>query len=143
MGAARLIHSVIQTERTFKEADRTTTNKIHVVQTLTLMSRMGITTLLATAGGAGGTALGSIIPGVGNLVGGIGGTLTGAGVGMYLNRHLQPHMLNLALDIVGMEEDDLSTSKTNRGLTRSGSRCGGPRCRRGPIEGQQREDGLG
>ena len=107
VGAARLIHSVIQTERTFKEADRTTTNKIHVVQTLTLMSRMGITTLLAAAGGAGGTALGSIIPGVGNLVGGIGGTLTGAGIGMYLNRHLQPHMLGLALDIVGMEEDDL------------------------------------
>ena len=26
---------------------------------------------------------------------------------MYLNRHLQPHMLSLALDIVGMEEDDL------------------------------------
>ena len=107
VGAARLIHSVIQTERTFKEADRTTINKIHVVQTLTLMSRMGITTLLAAAGGAGGTALGSAIPGVGNLIGGIGGTLTGAGVGMYLNRHLQPHMLSLALDIVGMEEDDL------------------------------------
>ena len=107
MGAARLIHSVIHTERTFREADRTTINKIHVVQTLTLMSRMGITILLATAGGAGGTALGSIIPGVGTLVGGIGGTLTGAGVGMYLNRHLQPHMLSLALDMVGMEEDDL------------------------------------
>ena len=107
MGAARLIHSVIQTERTFKEADRTTINKVHVVQTLTLMSRMGITTLLAAAGGAGGTALGSIVPGVGNLIGGVGGTLTGAGIGMHLNRHLQPHMLSLALDIVGMEKDDL------------------------------------
>ena len=107
IGAARLIHSVIQTERTFKEADRTTINKVHVVQTLTLMSRMGITTLLAAAGGTGGTAVGTAVPGVGNLIGGIGGTLTGAGIGMYLNHRLQPHMLSLALDIVGMEEDDL------------------------------------
>ena len=26
---------------------------------------------------------------------------------MYLNRHLQPHMLNLALDITGLTTDDL------------------------------------
>ena len=26
---------------------------------------------------------------------------------MYLNRHLQPHMLNLALNITGLTNDDL------------------------------------
>ena len=26
---------------------------------------------------------------------------------MYLNKHLQPHMLNLALDITGLTNDDL------------------------------------
>ena len=28
-------------------------------------------------------------------------------MGMYLNKHLQPHMLDLALDITGLTHDDL------------------------------------
>ena len=115
MGTVRLIYSVIRTEKDFQAADRTTRNKIQVVQTLTLMSRMGVTTVLAIAGGQGGAALGgiagTIVPGVGNLVGGTAGGLigsvTGAGMGMYLNRHLQPHMLNLALSITGLTDGDL------------------------------------
>ena len=107
IAGARLVHSVLMTEKEFKAADRTTRNKIQVVQSLTLMSRIGITTTLATAGGMGGGALGSAVPGVGNLVGGVGGSLVGAGMGMYLNRHLQPHMLNLALNITGLTNDDL------------------------------------
>ena len=107
IAGARLIHSVLRTEKEFKSVDRTTRNKIQVVQTLTLMSRMGITTVLSAVGGMGGTAAGSVVPFVGNLVGGIVGTVAGAGMGMYLNRHLQPHMLNLALDITGLTSDDL------------------------------------
>ena len=107
IAGARLVYSVIKTEKEFKAVDRTTKNKIQVIQSLTLMSRIGVTTALATAGGMGGGAVGSIVPGVGNLVGGIVGSLGGAGMGMYLNRHLQPHMLNLALNITGMTNDDL------------------------------------
>ncbi len=107
LAAARLIHGAIRTEQRFKAVDRTNRNKVQVVQALTLMSRMGITTVLATAGGMGGTAIGTAVPVIGNLVGGIAGTITGAGLGMYLNRHLQPHMLNLALDITGLTGDDL------------------------------------
>ena len=107
LAGARLVYSVIRTEKEFKAADRTTRNKIQVVQSLTVMSRLGVTTVLATAGGAGGTAMGSIIPGPGNIIGGIVGSLTGAGMGMYLSRHLQPHMLNLALNITGLTNDDL------------------------------------
>ena len=107
IAGVRLVCSVIKTEKEFKAADRTTRNKIQVVQSLTLMSRMGITTVLATVGGMGGGALGSAVPGVGNLVGGLVGSLGGAGMGMYLNRHLQPHMLNLALNITGLTNDDL------------------------------------
>ncbi len=99
IAGARLIYSVIQTEKKFKTVDRTAKNKIQVVQTLTLMSRMGITAVLSAAGGAAG----SIVPGVGNLV----GVAAGAGMGMYLNRHLEPHMLELALDITGLTNDDL------------------------------------
>ena len=104
---ARLIYGALRTEREFKAADRTTRNKIQVVQALTLMSRMGVTTVLATVGGMGGTAAGSAVPFVGNLIGGIVGSVAGAGMGMYLNRHLRPHMLNLALDITGLTNDDL------------------------------------
>ena len=107
LAASRLIYSAVSTEREFKSADRTAKNKIQVVQTLKLMSRMGINTVLATAGSAGGGAAGSVIPGVGNLIGGIAGLIGGVGMGMYLNKHLQPHMLNLALNITGLTDDDL------------------------------------
>ncbi len=107
LAGARLIYSAIQTEKKFKTVDRTTKNKIQVVQTLTLMSRMGITTVLSTVGGMGGGAFGSVVPGVGNLIGGIVGVAAGAGMGMYLNRHLEPHMLKFALDITGLTNDDL------------------------------------
>ena len=107
LAGARLVYGILQTEKQFSAADRTTKNKIQVVQSLTLMSRMGITTVLATVGGMGGTAAGSFIPFVGNLVGGIAGTVAGAGMGMYLNKHLEPRMLDLALDIAGLTNDDL------------------------------------
>ena len=75
--ASRLLMSALKTEKEFKAADRTTKNKIQVVQTLTLMSRMGITTVCAVGGGAAGGAGGSIFPAVGNLtvgaIGAIGG----------------------------------------------------------------------
>ena len=107
IASARLIYSMIRTEQQFKAADRTTKNKIQVVQTLTLMSRMGISTVLAMAGGKGGALAASVVPGVGTAVGGVAGSLTGAGIGVYLNRHLQPRMLDLALDITGLTHDDL------------------------------------
>lgn len=104
---ARLIYNVIKTEKEFSTADRTTKNKMQVVQSLTLMSRFGISTVLSAVGGFGGGAAGTAIPGIGNLIGGIAGTVAGAGMGMYLNKRLQPHMLNLALDITGLTHDDL------------------------------------
>ena len=107
VGGVRLIYGALKTEREFRAADRTTKNRIQVVQTLTLMSRMGVSTVLATAGGVGGASAGSLVPGVGNTVAGIAGMVIGAGTGMYLNKHLQPHMLNLALNITGLTHDDL------------------------------------
>ena len=55
----------------------------------------------------GGAVAGSPLPGIGNAIAGIGGTVVGAGMGMYLNKHLQPHMLKLALDITGLSHDAL------------------------------------
>ena len=115
VAGSRLIYSVVSTERKFKDADRTTKNKIQVVQTLTLMSRMGVSAVLAITGGQAGAAagglIGSVIPGVGNAAGGIGGgiggSIAGAGMGILLNRRLQPQILDLALDITGLTNDDL------------------------------------
>lgn len=107
IGGIRLIYSVMKTEAEFKEAGRTTKNKIQVVQTLTLMARIGIPTLVSAAMGKAGTVAGTVAPGIGNLIGGITGTLSGAAIGMYLNSRLRPHMLRLALGICGLEEDDL------------------------------------
>ena len=107
IGGSRLIYSVLRTEREFSAADRTTRNRFQVVRTLTLMSRMGVSTVLATAGGMGGAAAGGLAPGVGNVAGGFFGTISGAVMGRYLNRRLQPHMLDLALGITGLTHGDL------------------------------------
>ena len=107
IAGARLVYGAVRTEQQFQAVDRTNRNRLQVVQALTTMSRMGVTTVLSTVGGMGGAAAGSFIPGIGNLVGGIAGAVTGAGMAMYLNQHLQPHMLNLALDITGLTNDDL------------------------------------
>lgn len=103
----RLVYSALQNERKFRDQDRTTINKMHVITALTVGSRLGINAALAAAGGAAGTAAGSVIPFAGNLIGGLVGTAAGAGIGMYLNTHLQPYMLDLALDITDMTRDDL------------------------------------
>ena len=107
MGGARLIYGAIQTERMFKDADRTTKNKIQVVQALTLMSRVGVSATMSSLGAAGGTAVGSAVPFFGNLIGGLVGGAAGAGMGMYLNRRLEPHILELGLNITGLDGDDL------------------------------------
>ena len=120
---ARLIANVIKTEKEFKAADRTTKNKIQVIQTLTLLSRMGPKTVLSIIGGKGGAMgggavggiAGTVVPGVGNAIGGlvgvgiggIGGAVVGYKVGSYLSKHLEPHALNIALDITHLTSDDL------------------------------------
>lgn len=128
IAGTRLIYSVISTEREFKDADRTTRNKIQVVQTLTLMSRMGVSAVLAIAGGQAGAVagglLGSAVPGPGNTVGalggGISGSVAGAGAGALLNRRLQPHLLDLALDITNLTRDDLFYYKNKRRIDEIG-----------------------
>ncbi|MCY4188784.1 MAG: hypothetical protein OXD30_09900 [Bryobacterales bacterium] len=107
VAAITLIRGAINTERKFREVDRTSKNKLHVVQALSLMCRFGITAVCAQVGGAFGAAAGTVLPGAGNLAGGIVGIGTGAFAGWQLNRRLQPHMLNLALNITGLGHDDL------------------------------------
>ncbi len=105
--AVSLIRGALNTELHFRDVDRTDKNKIQVIQALTLMSRFGITAFLTWLTGISGTLAGSSVPGIGNLVGGIFGSLLGGVAGWRLNRRLSPHMLNLALDITGLNRGDL------------------------------------
>ena len=102
-----LIYGAIKNEGEFKDADRTTKNKIQVVRTLTLMSRFGVSTVLTTIGMAGGTAAWPVV-----------GTIAGAAGGFWgarkLNKSLQPRLLELALNITGLTSDDLFYFKNKR-----------------------------
>ena len=48
-----------------------------------------------------------MVPLLGNLVGSVAEVISGVAMGSYLNRHLQPYVLDLALDITGLAQDDL------------------------------------
>ena len=103
-----LIYRALKAERRFKEVDRTTKNKLHVVQALVVISRFGINSVLAAVGGTAGSAAGTVLPGPGTLIGAVSGALVAPALaGPYLNRHLQPHMLDLGLSITGLTEEDL------------------------------------
>ena len=125
--AGRLIGTALKSEREFKDADRTTKNRIHVVRTLTMMSRFGITTVLTSAGAAGGSTLGFGLPGA--IVGGTAGWIGS----LPLNKTLRPHLLDLALDITQLTRDDLFYCKNKRRIDdpgrafreRADALCGG------------------
>ena len=107
IGGLRLIMEAIKTEKEFKAADRTTKNKVHVVQTLGLISRAGFPAVFAVGGGTLGATIGSVIPIAGNFFGGIGGALGGGMFGKYVGTRIEPHMLKLGLNITRLTNDDL------------------------------------
>ena len=108
----RLIHTALKSEREFKDADRTDINRIHVVEVLTMMSRFGITNVLTSAGAAVG--LGAGLPGA--IVGG-GAGLIGS---VPLNKALRPHLLDLALNITQLTQDDLFYYKNKLRIDQAG-----------------------
>ena len=80
---------------------------MHGIRTLALASRFGINQVCMLAGSAGGTAAGSVVPGVGNIAGGLTGGLAGIGGGMMLNRLLQPRIEEVAMKLIGGDADDM------------------------------------
>jgi len=110
--AGRLTHTALKSEGEFKDADRTTKNKIHVVRTLTMMSRFVITTVLTSAGAAVGSTLG--------IGGAIVGGLVGLIVSLRLNKTLRPRLLDRALNITQLTRDDLFYYKNKRRIDQAG-----------------------
>ena len=103
----RLIWGMVKTERDLSDVDLTDRSRIHGIRTLGLVSRFGVNQVCMWAGGAAGTAAGSVIPGVGNVAGGLGGGLVGLGGGMVLNRLLQPRIEEVVMGLVGGDADDM------------------------------------
>ena len=103
----KLIWGIVSTERELSDVDFTDRSKLHGLRTLALASRFGINQVCMWAGSAGGTAVGSVIPGVGNIVAGLGGGLAGIGSGMMLNKLLQPRIEEVAMKLIGGDADDV------------------------------------
>ena len=103
----QLILGILSTERDLAGVDLTDRSRLHGIRTLALASRFGINQVCMWAGGAGGTAAGSVIPGVGNIAAGLGGGLAGIGGGMMLNKLLQPRIEEVAMKLIGGDSDDV------------------------------------
>lgn len=111
----RLIMDMVSTERDFRDVDLDDRARVHALKALVLMSKFGVTTVLTTAGGAGGTLAGSaMLPGIGSAIGGIAGSMGGAVTAGFLNRRLQPHTMELGMAIAGVDEDDMFYFRNKR-----------------------------
>ena len=110
--AGRLTHTALKSEGEFKDADRTTKNRIHVVRTLTMMSRFGITAVLTSAGAVVGSTLGV----GGAIVGGTAGLIVSLG----LNKILRPRILDRALNVTELTRDDLFYYRNKRRIDQTG-----------------------
>ena len=95
----RLLYDIVKTERDFEAVEIEDKTRINAMKALVLFQRFGISAVLITAGGA----VGSIVPGFGNIL----GTITGAGLSAYLSGKLRPHMLEIGMKLAGITADDL------------------------------------
>jgi len=95
----RLLLDIVAVEKDFKAANLSNRSRIHALKALMLISRFGVSTVLASLG----AVVGSSVPGPGSLAGAIGGAVT-AGL---LNRRLKPRMLDVAMMLAGVDEDDI------------------------------------
>ncbi len=95
----RLLYDIVKTERDFEAVEFDDKTRINAMKALVLFQRFGISAVLTTAGGA----VGSIVPGFGNIL----GAIAGAGLSAYLNSKLRPHMLEIGMKLAGITADDL------------------------------------
>ena len=113
----RFVMDIVSTERDFKDVQLADRSRVHALKALVLMSKFGVTTVLTTSGGAGGTAAGTMlipVPGIGSAVGGVVGSIAGAATAAFLNRRLQPRMMEVGMAVAGVDEDDMFYFRNKR-----------------------------
>ena len=103
----KLIWGIVKTERQLADVDLTDRSRVHGIRALALISRFGVNQVCLLAGGAAGTAAGTVVPGVGNVVAGLGGGLAGLGGAVMLNKMLQPRIEEVAMRLIGGDADDM------------------------------------
>ena len=103
----KLIRGMVGTERELSDVELTDRSRVHGIRTLALIARFGINSVSMLAGGTGGTVVGSILPGIGNLVGGLVGSIGGLFVGRQVHKMLEPKIEEVATKLVGGDSDDL------------------------------------
>ena len=103
----KLIYDMVSTERDFKAVNLTDRSRVHALKALVLMSRFGVSSVCIAAGGAAGGAGGSMaLPGIGSVAGGIVGGVGGAAFAAVLNRRLRNRMLDLAMYLSRIDDDE-------------------------------------
>jgi hypothetical protein len=109
----RLLCDLVKTERDFTAVALEDRARIHGMKALVLFQRFGISTVCTTAGGAAGTA---ISPGFGTA----GGAIVGAALAAYLNKELRPRVMQMAMALMRVTEDDLFYFRNKLAIDRIG-----------------------
>lgn len=99
----RLIFDLVSVQRDFKTISATDKAKLSAVKVLVLFSRFGITTVSVLIC----SAAGGYISGPGAPIGATMGSVTGAGLAGFVNKKVKPYMLEIALGLVGLDQEDM------------------------------------
>ena len=98
---------MVSTERDFKAVALNDRSRVHALKTLVLMSKFGVTTVCATAGSLAGGGAGTLaFPGIGTAAGGAIGGISGAVFAALLNRKLRHRVLDIAMHLSGVDEEE-------------------------------------
>ena len=109
----RLLYDIVRTERDFKTVALDDRARLHGMKALVFFQRFGVSTVCTTAAGAAGTA---ILPGWGTA----GGAMVGAVLAAYLNRKLRPRVMEIAMGLMRVTEEDLFYFRNKVAIDRIG-----------------------
>lgn len=96
----RLILDLISVQRDFKNISSTDKAKLSAVKVIVLFARYGVTAVCSSICSAAGT----LITG---LLGTASGALVGAVLSSKINKEIKPYMLDIALNLVGLNDEDI------------------------------------
>ncbi|MEG0855808.1 MAG: hypothetical protein RSG52_04920 [Terrisporobacter sp.] len=96
----RLIIDLIHVQRDLKNISAEDKAKLSALKVIILMSRYGVTLACTTICSAAGGSLGG---GVGGIAGGVGGAILAGKI----NKEIKPYMLDISLELVGLEKEDM------------------------------------
>ncbi|PRO65862.1 DUF456 domain-containing protein [Alkalicoccus urumqiensis] len=95
----KTISDIIKVNRDYKLLNKNKKSRMAAVKVLILFQRFGVNSVLAFGGGAAGTL---VTPGLGTAVGSVGGLVLAS----QINKYIQPHSLNIANSLVGINQED-------------------------------------